>query len=382
MINMDTESFSVIEVQNSTLFIKEGIETLQLDDLRNDLENATSLEEVTTIVFPSTLREVAPSKVPLVDYNVIARRLKHIQTYLLRLQSIDMSTCMNFTEIDVNTFSAFPNFKEIKLPSTLREVQVAAFCGCKKLEKIDLGPNIEQIEDSAFRECSELREVTLGPKVTFIPTEAFRDCVKLETVRQLQNVRDIDTGAFDNCDSLVNLDLGGNLKFIRNGAFMYCRSLRDLSFLTNVEIIDPNAFMCANVKEVTFGQNLKCIGGVAFKDCVNLEKVKFGAKLRIVDSEAFAGCKALREAVLPNDFSFETYAQITGSVPANIEFLFREEIWTKSKLDGLMDLEHNLRERPQDSVVDYFNFKFSDELLLQQPDSGFGDYSIEETSLF
>ena len=143
--------------------------------------------------------------------------------------------------------------KEVKLPSTLKEIGEYAF-SYSPIEKIIIPDGVEEIEDFAFCACEKLKNVDLPSTLKEISWGVFSR-TGLTKVIIPEGVEKIDGNAFLYCDKLEEVKLPSTLKEIGEGAFAYCPNLKEV-VVPKDTIIDPDAFdaNCMVVRDD--GQNL------------------------------------------------------------------------------------------------------------------------------
>ncbi len=137
------------------------------------------------------------------------------------------------------------------------------------------GCTVTKIAASAFMN-KKIKSITLPGSVLYIDNFAFDGCVNLEEVITDAEFEKIGTAAFRRCGKLTSFNFGNSLKSIADVAFKE-------SGLTSAEIPDT----------------CETIGEVAFYGCAALESIKLPAKLQIINSGLLEGCTALEEIDIP-----------------------------------------------------------------------------------
>ena len=161
-------------------------------------------EQLKSIVIPDTVIEIGEQaflNCDNLDYVVMSRNVEKIEEY------------------------AFlgPNYYEIELPDTLKELGQSALADCKytgliipkglektgvatfsatNIESLIIPSNINVIELDAFRGCKLLKTVTIEEGVEVIEKGAFRDCEMLESVTIPASVTEI-TNPFRGSDNVT-----------------------------------------------------------------------------------------------------------------------------------------------------------------------------------
>ena len=162
----------------------------------------------------------------------------------LNLKTVDLSACVNMTEIGDYAFEGCAALEEVKLPvGRLDRVGKQAFYNCTKLATINIEAICADIGEEAFYNCASLTEVTLI-------------------------VHTIGDRAFYSCDSLLTLDLGLSIKTISNQAFAHC-AIQNLVIPDQVTTIESQAFFRCNFVSITIGSGVNKIDVKAFGDILN-----------------------------------------------------------------------------------------------------------------
>jgi hypothetical protein len=81
--------------------------------------------------------------------------------------------------IGMSAFADCTNLKEVKLPSTLREIGLYAFAG-SGIEHLVIPEGVEKIGGCAFEDCKNLKEVKLPSTLEEIGLYAFEGCENIE----------------------------------------------------------------------------------------------------------------------------------------------------------------------------------------------------------
>lgn len=320
------------ELKDGTLYVKEGIECFYSESFVN------FQDEITKIVFPSTLREVRLAS------TLVFQTLSNAETGVLKdckVKSLDFSACTNPYVISNSTFINFMQLKEVNFGLNLVEIGDYAFEHCYQLEMIELSDNVEKIGIGAFQACFRLKKASLGRKLQGIPSKAFF-C----------------------CQSLREVNLGPCVEFIADEAFYDCSELR----------------------EIDLSQNVNTVWSEAFKNCKKLERIKLGRELCSLRYDYFSPCEALKEIVLPDDCDFRLFVGEVLSFIEDIEWhknenydfrydteikiKFLEKVWECKELVRVLDIKRD--------DTRYYEL-LRDSLLLKYPEQGI--LSIENTGL-
>jgi hypothetical protein len=135
---------------------------------------------------------------------------------------------------------------------------------------------VVKIQSSAFDENKKITSIEIPSTVTEIGVRAFYECSKLKTVTisKKAKLRLIDTMAFNGCTSLKEIYI--NAETVGSSAFGRCSSLEKVTFGDNVKEIGDLAFCQTAIKSIDFGKNITTIGYQAVASCEPLEEITIG----------------------------------------------------------------------------------------------------------
>ena len=250
----------------------------------------------------------------------------------------------NVREIGDGAFYGCIGLTAIDIPNSVTSISKSAFYGCSGLTAIDIPDNVVNIESSAFYGCSGLTSIDISNSVTRIRNSTFYGCSGLSSIDIPDNVIDIGESAFQGCSGLTSIDIPDKVLFIGNSAFEGCSSLSSVIIPSSVANLGNYAFAeCPNltslsinsngivslnrtdrpfknyfgnqVKTLTIGDEVTCIGEFAFKDFSCLTSVTVGDSLTTIHRGAFYGCSALRTFTIPASVTYignEAFYGCTG----------------------------------------------------------------------
>ena len=186
-----------------------------------------------------------------------------------------------------NTYSDWPNLKEVDLASTVTTIGNASFCDVAALQTINLndvekieqgglaGTGIEQavfdkeqveIGGSAFESCTNLKSVSVKDIINW-GDASFSGCRSLTTFLCEKPIEELPRQTFKRCVALSTCAITG-VKKVGASAFASCASLTSFDF-SNVTILNGMAFQGAGLTKVAFTtKDLTLAYGVL--DCENL----------------------------------------------------------------------------------------------------------------
>lgn len=120
---------------------------------------------------------------------------------------------------------------------------------------------VTKIDGVAFGYCTGLTSVTIPNSVTSIKSSAFSDCTGLTSVTIPNSVTSIGSGAFSDCTNLTSLVWNADSCIVQ--------------IQGNHGDIYPIFEGCTNLANITIGNNVRTIGGGAFRDCTGLTTVNY-----------------------------------------------------------------------------------------------------------
>ncbi len=224
--------------------------------------------------------------------------------------------------IGSNVFKGIKTLKKVTLPDSVKRISYEAFKGCTSLTTVNAS-GITHIYQNAFTNCKKLKNIDLS-KVQYIYKSAFSGCKSLKNIK-LPNVLSIKKYAFANCTGLKTITLSKHTNNIIFSVFKGCSALEKisvpkentkfavydgaLSLKNKTEIIaypaaraDENYTIPKETKvvrhhafygakklkaDLTFSQNIKKIGTMAFANCLLVEKISLPDTVNEVGKYAF-----------------------------------------------------------------------------------------------
>lgn len=233
------------------------------------------------------------------------------------IESIDLSRCSNLTGIaetstkgkSAQTFSACPNLKEVKLPSSVKFMGERVFANCPELTTVEI-PEDSKLAcpiDAWFEECPKLESIFIPKGITSIYYQSFYNCYALTSVKFHSECELADqnssggTKVFMN-SGITSITLPSGWTTIKDYTFEGCTKLENITFTSAITSIGNSAFSkCALLTEFTIPSTVTTIGKNAFEYCSSLTNVKFkkdpekGSALSSVGTYAFLNCKKLEQ---------------------------------------------------------------------------------------
>ena len=144
----DRDYFNKGKAKISAIIIPEGVKVI-------GWLSRGAAENLEAVVFPSTLTEITNNSF----------------SWCKKLTSINLSHCVNLTEIGVSGFDSCYNLQSVKLPDSVKIIHDEAFQYCITLTDINIPANIEIIGKNAFNGNKELFNLTIPESITAIRFE-------------------------------------------------------------------------------------------------------------------------------------------------------------------------------------------------------------------
>ena len=150
----------------------------------------------------------------------------------------------------------------------------------KTIEKVIIDDEVTEIAAEAFLGCTKLKVIVFGPncKVKKIGHGAFCQCA-LEEVDFPNSLEEIkgkrnSTGAFAACANLQKMSFGSNLKIVGGAAFYQCTKLEAIVLKEKVTTIGEKAFTrCSNLSTFVWPKSVTTVGDEVFDDCAKLHEL-------------------------------------------------------------------------------------------------------------
>jgi len=145
-----------------------------------------------------------------------------------------------------------------------------------------------KVSSKAFYECSTLQSVEILEGVTSIGNQAFYRCSNLRSVTIPGTVASTDSHTFYGCLKLTSVTFGEGVKYIGNLAFRET-GLTSVELPDSIISIGGEAFSgCNGLTSVTIPSvNSVSIGGYAFNSCVNLADIELPDNIKSIGGDAF-----------------------------------------------------------------------------------------------
>lgn len=191
---------------------------------------------------------------------------------------------------------------ELKIPDSVKYINQQAFHWINR-NYIDLyiGDGVEIIGKSAFNNTT-FRLKKMGANVRKIESSAFNQCKGRYWNENLvfpDTLVEIGDNAFKD-SGIVNFVVPKNITKLGIGVFQSCAQLKSITFHENITEIGKWCFSSCNALtgEITLPSKITYIGEQLFRGCTGITKITLGSNITSIDKEAFNGCSKLTTLVI------------------------------------------------------------------------------------
>lgn len=147
---------------------------------------------------------------------------------------------------------------------------IGSFCDNKNITSVEIPSTVKKINDFAFSGCKNLKSVKMS-KMDSIGQLAFANCSSLKEISV--NAKTVGDEAFLRCSKLSKVTFGDNVKKIGGSCFKE-NAIKSINFGKNITEIGYWAvFGCNNLKSITIGKNVTKIGQSIDRDCKNVKTI-------------------------------------------------------------------------------------------------------------
>lgn len=279
------------------------------------LKGDASLEKYKNIVIPETL----PFDKPVLDDK---GHEKHDNNGNVITEKVEMSVIKWYASFENNS-----NLEKVTLPKKLRAIGAKCFANCQNLSEVVVpeDSDLEEIGLGAFYKTAISQfyipagvEVLTDGAAAWGCNGIFEECKNLKTVTFAENskLRIVGMRTFMN-SGLTSINLPDTVEEIHEGAFTEC-PLEEITLPELLEEIPDYAFAnCDTLKKVTFGSNLKTIGGSAFKNTA-LTEVVIPESVTSIGRDAFGDIAALTSVTINGSGVKEISGCFSGSTNISV----------------------------------------------------------------
>ncbi len=218
------------------------------------------------------------------------------------------------TEIGTYAFSDDDGLKYAHLSASCPWLKEGLFNSCDSLESIIIPPVVTKMDTKMFANCKSLKSATfegssdileMGYGASQTQYGIFRDC-PLETLyldRWLSyNTEIASRSPFYSIAELKNLTFGENVGVIDKYMFSYCTGLEEVYLPDNIESVGLWGFRgCSALRGVRFSEKLSQVSDYGFSECTSLDNVVFPASMTSVADNSFSDCTSLKRLDLGNN---------------------------------------------------------------------------------
>ena len=290
----------------------------------------------------------------------------------------------------------------IVLPSTIREIGEYAFANCSSLVNVNIPNNVTEIKEFTFYNCSSLDlNLDEFPNIRSIGYMAFYGTA-FSTISIGQNVVNIGEAAFANCASLYSISVhSNNSHYASSNSVLFTKDYskliqypigrNDYSYYidSRVETIGKYAFYKSKLANVAFNEALNYIEEYAFANSNDITSIILKDNLLLIKSCAFRNCSNLGQVILydstPNIAAMafdECNENIMYYVPFNQLEDYQYEPGLIGQEDNITSITYNITlwvDSNEDNCITLDNYKYG--TPLSEALEEIGVYEIENGSL-
>ena len=297
------KSFSVKEINEKAFYGASQMTSLSLPEgiLAVPAYAFYDCSELTEVKLPSSLKEIAT----------------YAFTYCSKLEKVELPD--GLVALGDRCFQS-TGINYVNVPASIREIPNYCFYG-SSLTSVELGDNIEKLGNNCFQNCKQLVSVKLPENLQTLPSSIFSNCSSLASISIPKSVTAIETSAFNGCSSLEEIILPDSLATLGSGALQNCSSITTITLPEKITVLPMSIFSgCTSLEKVTMSDRITAIPSNAFQNCGRLHtiacakdtigyepgRIRLGENIRSIGQYAFQKCTAIKEMILPENFtSFE-----------------------------------------------------------------------------
>lgn len=213
-------------------------------------------------------------------------------------------TAIDMTNVDIETIpaSAFTNtaIRFIDFPKTLKTIGNNAFYDKFLTGPLVLPEGLDSIASEAFYR-NYITDVTIPASVRVINSSAFRGNTSLQSVTLGSGLTSISSLCFYECSNLAIVKGGENIKTIGGNAFKNCKLLTSAADLAPVSVGDYAFQTCEKLDSFNFS-NIKTYGREAFEYCYALKEADLSTATSL-GIECFYNCYSLKKVKLGDNIT-------------------------------------------------------------------------------
>lgn len=213
-------------------------------------------------------------------------------------------TAIDMTNVDIETIpaSAFTNtaIRFIDFPKTLKTIGNNAFYDKFLTGPLVLPEGLDSIASEAFYR-NYITDVTIPASVRVINSSAFRGNTSLQSVTLGSGLTSISSLCFYECSNLAIVKGGENIKTIGGNAFKNCKLLTSAADLAPVSVGDYAFQTCEKLDSFNFS-NIKTYGREAFEYCYALKEADLSTATSL-GIECFYNCYSLKKVRLGDNIT-------------------------------------------------------------------------------
>lgn len=177
------------------------------------------------------------------------------------------------------------------------------------------------------------------------------------------NGRDI-VSLYDNAyegSDIKSLDISDTIEYIGLGSFSYCEKLENVSFGEKIKKIEGLAFyFCSSIKYIEFNESLESVWGSAFSYCNSLRKVTFNGNVKLIGVDSFSSCDSLETVEFKGKYDDLVIGRCAFAYNPNLKSIYLPEGTVEIEAEAFLKCE-NLEELHIPASVTKFGYNADEE---------------------
>ena len=189
------------------------------------------------------------------------------------------------------------SFKELKLPSTLKEISIGMCEDCKLLTEIEIPSGVTSIGNAAFYGTA-ITTARVPEGVKTVGSFAFSYCEALEHVFLPSGLESLGDCAFSRCKLLKSIELPDTLKSMGNDVFGETQ-ITKIDIPASVTKMEENAFLYSSINTINYADEMETLPDNAYSGAEKMKTVKLPSKLTAIPDFCFDRCTLLSAVEIP-----------------------------------------------------------------------------------
>ena len=237
-----------ITVIGNSCFANTGLETVNLNNVKQIKRNAFFSTKLNEVTLPDNLEVLEPIAFNACanltrfyghsDFNPVTD--KEYSDYLIYKDPVTFNELIP-EKTTYKLLCVAGGISDFSFPNNIEVVGEYAFWGCNNLIELKVPSSVKKLENNAFYACNILKSISLPQTITYLPQYVVGFCYNLQHIWKRTST-DINEVWIEN-----NL---GDLEYIANSAFYFCTELPEIRMRDVGRIEDLVFYNCTKLKEI------------------------------------------------------------------------------------------------------------------------------------